>query len=153
MFRNTFLCCDIHWRFLVTLQALKLILLYLSFHPIFFTLFCLLLFSLEVEGIAALVEAPVELPLHHLALSSDELTLSVCGMSEESGLLLAFFDVRIFINKVKSPNYATQISITGSSVIVAKNYMLQNGFAQNKDAQLQVTLCLWDGYGNFSRYR
>ncbi|XP_062340612.1 nuclear pore complex protein Nup214 isoform X2 [Osmerus eperlanus] len=54
-----------------------------------------------VEGIAALVEVPVELPLHHLALSSDELTLSVCGMSEESGLLLAFYDVRIFINKAR----------------------------------------------------
>ncbi|KAJ8408706.1 hypothetical protein AAFF_G00253410 [Aldrovandia affinis] len=53
-----------------------------------------------VEGLNALV-IPVELPVHHIALSSDELTLSVCGMSEEEGLLLAFFDLRNFVNKAR----------------------------------------------------
>lgn len=53
-----------------------------------------------VEGIAALTDVPVELPVHNLGLSSDELTLSVSGMSEESGLSLDFYDVRTFINKV-----------------------------------------------------
>ncbi|XP_034402355.1 nuclear pore complex protein Nup214 isoform X3 [Cyclopterus lumpus] len=52
-----------------------------------------------VEGIAALAEVTVDLALHHLALSSDELTLSVCGMSEGAGLFLTFYDVRIFVNK------------------------------------------------------
>uniref|UniRef100_A0A8C9VD77 Nuclear pore complex protein Nup214 n=1 Tax=Scleropages formosus TaxID=113540 RepID=A0A8C9VD77_SCLFO len=52
-----------------------------------------------VEGVKAL-EVTVECPLHHLALSSDELTLSVCGVSEEGGLLLTFFDVRTFLNKL-----------------------------------------------------
>lgn len=42
----------------------------------------------------------VDLPMHHLALSSDELTLSVCGASEETGLTLDFYDVRTFFNKV-----------------------------------------------------
>ncbi|KAM3873972.1 nuclear pore complex protein Nup214 [Diretmus argenteus] len=55
-----------------------------------------------VEGTAALVEVPVELPLHHLALSCDELTLSVCGMSLEAGLSMAFYDVRTFINKMRA---------------------------------------------------
>ncbi|KAM6985076.1 nuclear pore complex protein Nup214 [Aplochiton taeniatus] len=54
-----------------------------------------------VEGTAAFVEVFVELPLHNLALSSDELTLSACGMSLESGLLLAFFDVRAFLNQAR----------------------------------------------------
>ncbi|XP_056146482.1 nuclear pore complex protein Nup214 [Lampris incognitus] len=54
-----------------------------------------------VEGISALMEVSVELPVHHLALSSDELTLSVCGMSEEAGLSLDFYDVRTFINKAR----------------------------------------------------
>ncbi|XP_071399853.1 nuclear pore complex protein Nup214 isoform X2 [Centroberyx affinis] len=54
-----------------------------------------------VEGTAALVEVPVALPLHNLALSCDELTLSVCGMSEEAGLSLAFYDVRTFMNKMR----------------------------------------------------
>uniref|UniRef100_A0A8C9S093 Nuclear pore complex protein Nup214 n=1 Tax=Scleropages formosus TaxID=113540 RepID=A0A8C9S093_SCLFO len=53
-----------------------------------------------VEGVKAL-EVTVECPLHHLALSSDELTLSVCGVSEEGGLLLTFFDVRTFLNKAR----------------------------------------------------
>lgn len=38
--------------------------------------------------------------MHNLGLSSDELTLSASGMSEASGLSLAFYDVRTFINKV-----------------------------------------------------
>ncbi|XP_070844323.1 nuclear pore complex protein Nup214 isoform X1 [Chaetodon trifascialis] len=54
-----------------------------------------------VEGIAALAEVTVELALHHLALSCDELTLSVCGMSEEAGLSLTFYDVRTFVNKTR----------------------------------------------------
>lgn len=41
-----------------------------------------------------------ELVLHHLDLSCDELTLSVCGMSLEGNLYLKFFDVRTLINKV-----------------------------------------------------
>ncbi|XP_029300235.1 nuclear pore complex protein Nup214 isoform X2 [Cottoperca gobio] len=55
-----------------------------------------------VEGIAALADVSVELSLHHLALSCDELTLSVCGMSEEGGLFLTFYDVRTFMNKARS---------------------------------------------------
>uniref|UniRef100_A0A8C7XMW7 Nuclear pore complex protein Nup214 n=1 Tax=Oryzias sinensis TaxID=183150 RepID=A0A8C7XMW7_9TELE len=39
----------------------------------------------------------VELALHHLALSCDELTLSVCGVAE-GNLFLTFYDVRTFIN-------------------------------------------------------
>uniref|UniRef100_A0A8C7ITT9 Nuclear pore complex protein Nup214 n=1 Tax=Oncorhynchus kisutch TaxID=8019 RepID=A0A8C7ITT9_ONCKI len=52
-------------------------------------------------GIAALADVAVELPVHNLGLSSDELTLSVSGMSEESGLSLDFYDVRTFINKAR----------------------------------------------------
>ncbi len=55
---------------------------------------------LPVEGIASLAEVTVELTLHHLALSCDELTLSVCGVSEETGLSIMFYDVRTFMNKV-----------------------------------------------------
>uniref|UniRef100_A0A665WPQ0 Nuclear pore complex protein Nup214 n=1 Tax=Echeneis naucrates TaxID=173247 RepID=A0A665WPQ0_ECHNA len=43
----------------------------------------------------------VELTVHHLALSCDELTLSVCGMSEGAGLSLTFYDVRTFMNKTR----------------------------------------------------
>ncbi|XP_063066567.1 nuclear pore complex protein Nup214 isoform X2 [Engraulis encrasicolus] len=53
-----------------------------------------------VEGLTA-VEVYVALPLHHLALSCDELTLSACGMSEEAGLSLTFYDVRSFLNQAR----------------------------------------------------
>lgn len=49
-----------------------------------------------------LAEVTGGLALHHLALSCDELTLSVCGMSEEAGLTLTFYDVRTFMNKVST---------------------------------------------------
>ncbi|CAG13602.1 unnamed protein product, partial [Tetraodon nigroviridis] len=51
-----------------------------------------------VEGIAPLAEVTEELVLHHLDLSCDELTLSVCGTSIEGNLSLKFFDVRTFMN-------------------------------------------------------
>lgn len=53
-----------------------------------------------VTGIPALAEVTGDLSLHHLALSCDELTLSVCGTSEEAGVSIMFYDVRTFINKV-----------------------------------------------------
>ncbi|XP_041825842.1 nuclear pore complex protein Nup214 isoform X2 [Melanotaenia boesemani] len=54
-----------------------------------------------VKWTPALAEVTVELNLHHLALSCDELTLSVCGISEEAGLSLTFYDVRTFMNKAR----------------------------------------------------
>ena len=64
-----------------------------------------------VEGIAALAEVTVELALHHLALSCDELTLSVCGLSEEAGLSLTFYDVRTFMNKVTALVYIFNVPV------------------------------------------
>ncbi|KAK7174075.1 hypothetical protein R3I93_003794 [Phoxinus phoxinus] len=41
----------------------------------------------------------VAVAMHHMALSSDELTLCVCGASGSSDLTLDFYDVRTFLNK------------------------------------------------------
>ncbi|KAM9821041.1 nuclear pore complex protein Nup214 [Neosynchiropus ocellatus] len=54
-----------------------------------------------VEGISTLAEVTVELNLHHMALSCDELTLSVCGVCDEAKLSLTFYDVRTFMNKAR----------------------------------------------------
>uniref|UniRef100_A0AAQ6A4H4 Nuclear pore complex protein Nup214 n=1 Tax=Amphiprion ocellaris TaxID=80972 RepID=A0AAQ6A4H4_AMPOC len=56
---------------------------------------------LAADKIDAVAEVTVELDLHHLTLSCDELTLSVCGVSEEAGLSLTFYDVRTLMNKAR----------------------------------------------------
>ncbi|XP_037122168.1 nuclear pore complex protein Nup214 isoform X3 [Syngnathus acus] len=58
-----------------------------------------------VDGIPALVEVRVDSTLHNLALSSDELTLSVCAVSEEAGLFVSFYDVRTFVNQARPQKF------------------------------------------------
>ncbi|XP_078407404.1 uncharacterized protein nup214 [Cetorhinus maximus] len=50
---------------------------------------------------APLMSVSMKLPVHHIALSCDDFTLSVAMSSEEYGLVIAFFDVRTFLNKEK----------------------------------------------------
>ncbi|XP_060932142.1 nuclear pore complex protein Nup214 [Limanda limanda] len=73
-----------------------------------------------VNGIPVLAEVTVELAVHHLALSCDELTLSVCGVSEGGGLFLTFYDVRTFINKArqqKLPFASLQAAVPSGTVV------------------------------------
>ena len=47
-----------------------------------------------------MVEVCLQHPLHNVALSSDELTLSVCGLSAEGALSITFYDVRTLMKPV-----------------------------------------------------
>ncbi|XP_049593941.1 nuclear pore complex protein Nup214 [Syngnathus scovelli] len=58
-----------------------------------------------VDGIPALVEVRLDSTLHNLALSSDELTLSVCAVSEEAALFASFYDVRTFVNQARPQKF------------------------------------------------
>lgn len=93
-----------------------------------------------VEGIAALSEVTVDLTLHHLALSCDELTLSVCGMSEEAGLSLTFYDVRTFMNRTR----AQKLPFTSLQPALPPSMFVQD-LKWNPVQASMLAICLSDG--------
>ncbi|XP_068104960.1 nuclear pore complex protein Nup214 isoform X2 [Hyperolius riggenbachi] len=84
------------------------------------------------------IDVPTAFPVHHVALSSDSLTLSVC-MSSDSGCIISFYDTRTLVNKAKQPKQAFSSMLlqrdAGSFVADLK----WNPVASN------VAICLSDG--------
>uniref|UniRef100_A0A8C4YZX2 Nucleoporin Nup159/Nup146 N-terminal domain-containing protein n=1 Tax=Gadus morhua TaxID=8049 RepID=A0A8C4YZX2_GADMO len=88
----------------------------------------------------ALVEVCLEHPLHNVALSSDELTLSVCGLSAEAALSITFYDVRTLMKQgrqQKLPFASLQPAVTPGTLVQDLKW--------NPVLGSMVAVCLSDG--------
>ncbi|XP_053341871.1 nuclear pore complex protein Nup214 isoform X1 [Clarias gariepinus] len=92
-----------------------------------------------VEGVTCQT-VTLDLPMHHLALSSDELTLSVCGTNEETPLTLDFYDVRTFFNKTRQDKRPFASFRAGS-----EPNMLVQDLKWSPTEAFRLAVCLSDG--------
>ncbi|XP_040208998.1 nuclear pore complex protein Nup214 isoform X2 [Rana temporaria] len=85
------------------------------------------------------IDVPTKYPVHHVALSSDNLTLSVCMSSNDNGCIISFYDTRTLLNKARQPKqaFASQRLLQDAGSFVSD--LKWNPVASN------VAVCLSDG--------
>uniref|UniRef100_A0A8C2IUE0 Nuclear pore complex protein Nup214 n=1 Tax=Cyprinus carpio TaxID=7962 RepID=A0A8C2IUE0_CYPCA len=86
------------------------------------------------------VTVTVGVAMHHMALSSDELTLSVCGTGDTAELTMDFYDVRTFLNKGRQEKRP----FTSFKPAAAVDTLIQDLKWSPVDA-FRLAVCLSDG--------
>uniref|UniRef100_A0A8C1HPE9 Nuclear pore complex protein Nup214 n=1 Tax=Cyprinus carpio carpio TaxID=630221 RepID=A0A8C1HPE9_CYPCA len=86
------------------------------------------------------VTVTVGVAMHHIALSSDELTLSVCGTGDTAELTMDFYDVRTFLNKGRQEKRP----FTSFKPAAAVDTLIQDLKWSPVDA-FRLAVCLSDG--------
>ncbi|GCC17215.1 hypothetical protein chiPu_0017488 [Chiloscyllium punctatum] len=86
----------------------------------------------------------MKLPVHHIGLSCDDFTLSVAMTSEEYGLVIAFFDVRTFLNKLSHFLLAVLDICWISTYVFAVVYVAADGSLENPPELVMVSLAKKD---------
>ncbi|XP_050966024.1 nuclear pore complex protein Nup214 isoform X2 [Labeo rohita] len=94
----------------------------------------------ETAECSSAVVVTVDVEMHHIALSSDELTLSVCGTGDTAELTLDFYDVRTFLNK----NNQDKRPFTSFRPTAAADTLVQDLKWSPVDAS-RLAVCLSDG--------
>ncbi|RXN13314.1 nuclear pore complex protein Nup214-like [Labeo rohita] len=95
----------------------------------------------ETAECSSAVVVTVDVEMHHIALSSDELTLSVCGTGDTAELTLDFYDVRTFLNK---QNNQDKRPFTSFRPTAAADTLVQDLKWSPVDAS-RLAVCLSDG--------
>uniref|UniRef100_A0A671MEM0 Nuclear pore complex protein Nup214 n=1 Tax=Sinocyclocheilus anshuiensis TaxID=1608454 RepID=A0A671MEM0_9TELE len=89
---------------------------------------------------SCVVTVAVGVAMHHMALSSDELTLSVCGTGDAAELTLDLYDVRTFFNKDRQEKRP----FTSFRPMAAADTLVQDLKWSPVDAS-RLAVCLSDG--------
>uniref|UniRef100_A0A8C5QLA6 Nuclear pore complex protein Nup214 n=1 Tax=Leptobrachium leishanense TaxID=445787 RepID=A0A8C5QLA6_9ANUR len=86
------------------------------------------------------ISMQLKFPTHHVALSSDNLTLSVCIAAGEHGTIISFYDVRTLLNEAKPqkrPFASYKLTKNGNSFVADLKW--------NPAIPAMVAVCLDDG--------
>ncbi|XP_066436303.1 nuclear pore complex protein Nup214 isoform X2 [Eleutherodactylus coqui] len=94
----------------------------------------------NIEAAPPGIEVPTSHPVHHVALSSDNLTLSVCTASSDYGSSVSFYDTRTLVGESRQPKEAF-----ASQLLSREAGSFVTDLKWNPVVSNMVAVCLSDG--------